>query len=84
MKYYIVSVRDIVADCYMAPIFVPNLGSAIRSFGDACKNKEPNNPIGTHPEDFELHHIGGWDDQHAEFDTSEKPKQIAVGRNYAT
>ncbi len=87
MKFEIVCVRDIVANCYSHPQFVPNLGSAIRAFGDQCRDK--NTQIGAHPEDYELYHLGTYDDQDAAFrdvngagiDDVEK-KQIAVGANY--
>lgn len=82
MKYYIVCVRDIVADVFHPPIFSPNLGGAIRSFGDACVTKTEGNVIGQHPDDYELYELGTWDDQSAEFTPTTPRKQIAVGKNY--
>lgn len=81
MKYYVIVTRDIVADVHSIPMFVPNIGSAIRSFGDLCKSKEKGNTIAEHPEDFELIQLGEYDDQDASFNTQER-KQIAVGANY--
>lgn len=69
------------------PVFVPHLGQAIRSFGDECRRKEPGNVLATHPEDFELWHIGEYDDitgtfaGMGEYEPFER-KQIAVGANY--
>lgn len=83
MKLHIVALRDIVADVYHPPIFVPSIGGAVRSFGDSCQAKDDrNNQVGQHPEDFELIHMGEYDDSNGTFELSEK-KQIAVGRNYA-
>lgn len=89
MKMQVVVIRDIVADVYGVPQFVPNLGSAIRSFGDQCQNKERGNTLGEHPEDFEMYHLGEYDDKTAEFTDINggriddvDMKQIATGANY--
>lgn len=55
---------------------------AIRSFGDECRRKEPGNALGAHPEDYELWHIGSFDDNTGFFRNLEERKQIAVGANY--
>lgn len=81
MKMQIVCVRDIKADCFGQPNFVPNLGSAIRSFGDQCQD-EKSGVLYQHPEDFELYNLGFYDDATAQFDLLAKPVQIAVGSNY--
>lgn len=82
MKLQIVATRDIVANLYSAPQFVPTIGQAVRSFGDACQNtQDPNNILAKHPRDFELWHLGEYDDEAGTFDPSNK-KQIAVGANY--
>lgn len=84
MKMEIIATRDIVSNLYGQPMFVPTIGGAIRAFGDECKRKEPNNILSTHPEDFELWHLGSWDDNTGIFDMfpHEHRKQIAVGANY--
>lgn len=83
MILYIVATRDIVADLYGTPQYVPALGQAVRSFGDACLNStDPNNIIGKHPSDFELYHLGSFDDHTGQFQLLDQPKQIAVGANY--
>lgn len=81
MKMQIVALRDIKANVYGQPIFVPNIGSAIRSFGDQCQD-EKSGDLYKHPEDFELYHLGTYTDDDAKFELSEKPEQIAVGSNY--
>lgn len=88
MKLQMVATRDIVANLYSTPQFVPTLGQAVRSFGDACKNKsDPNNILAKHPRDFELWHLGEYDDESGYFNVAHdgsafEPKQIAVGANY--
>lgn len=84
MKLQVLATRDIVANVYGQPMFVPHIGMAIRSFGDECKRKEPGNVLAQHPEDFELWHLGEYDDETGAltpFPFSER-KQLAVGANY--
>ena len=59
-------VRDLKAEVWGQPYFVNSLGGATRSFIDMCKKPtteggEPN-VFNSHPEDFELWHIGTFDD----------------------
>lgn len=85
MKYKIIAVRDRVADIFGVPNFVVNLGAAIRGFGDEIKrphSEERPNAFNQHPEDFDLYHLGDYDDESASFDMLERPNQIAVGKNY--
>lgn len=81
MHLKILLIRDIVANAYpFPPMFVHHIGSAIRDFGDQCKDKAT--PLGKHPEDYELFEAGKWDPTTGEFAIDE-PKQIAIGKNYA-
>lgn len=79
MKVTIVAVRDIVADVFHAPVFAQNEGSAKRSFTDQCRNKDT--LYGQHPEDYELYHLGYYDDQNASFELNEEPRQICIGKS---
>lgn len=84
MIYQIVYIRDIVADVAGTPQFVVSIGGAIRAFGDQCKDKNPQNLVGQHPSDFEMWHVGEYDDNTGTITPFEplKRKQIAVGANY--
>lgn len=53
------AVLDMAAGAYMAPFFLPTPGMAIRSFADACRDKE--SPFARHPEDFTLYEVGSFD-----------------------
>lgn len=83
----ILIIRDIVANAYpFPPMFVVHLGSAIRDFGDQCKDKTTT--LGKHPSDYELFHVGEWDAHTGLFLVNNEsndwaPKQIAIGKNYA-
>lgn len=76
--------RDIVSNSWSTPMFVPNIGNAIRSFGDECRRKEPGNVLAQHPRDFELWHMGTYDDDTGKIEQFEQQKQLAVGANFDT
>lgn len=91
MILYVIATRDIKSNVYGIPMFVPHLGQAIRSFGDECKRKgDQNNVLSNHPEDFELIHLGHYDDTTAVFTNvdgtedagTREHKQLACGSNY--
>jgi len=63
------------------PFVMPNEGSAVRSFGEACKNTEA--PMYKYPEDYELWIIGDWDHQEGDITTVDK-KCIAYAHQYST
>lgn len=81
MKYIVVAVRDRAADVFGQPAFVASIGTALRSFGDEINRKADNNPFAAHPEDFDLYHLGSFDDSTGEFDNMLPPRQIAVGKD---
>lgn len=86
MKYKIVTLRDRSADLYGQPSFVVNIGGAIRSFGDEVKRPHTDdrpNVVNQHPEDFDLYLLGEYDDETGVFTNEERPKQIAIGKDYA-
>ena len=73
-------------DTYGQPVFVANVGGAIRSFGDEIKrphSEERPNPMAKHPEDYDLFYLGEFDDQEGVFDGLVRPEQIAIGKDYA-
>lgn len=83
MKLEIIVVRDIKANCYGQPQFVPSLGAAVRAFGDEVNREDRTNQLYMHPEDFELYHVGWYGDADAKFTLFESPKQIALASTYA-
>jgi len=54
------SIRDVKADVFHAPFFLPTDGAATRAFSDVAN--DINTQIGRHPADFTLYHIGSFDD----------------------
>lgn len=60
MIYKIFSVWDLKTEAYMQPFFSPTIGSGIRAFMDAAS--DTNSMLFRHPGDFQLHHVGEYDD----------------------
>lgn len=58
----VVSVYDTAAQVFGQPFFVPSLAVAVRSVGDETNRAAADNPLYQHPEDFELMHVGTFDD----------------------
>lgn len=60
MRHFAVAVRDVKADGFAAPFFVPTLGMAERSFSDEVNRAE--SPMFAHAEDYSLYHVGFFED----------------------
>lgn len=80
MIYQVVSVRDRAADAFGRPIFVLALGQAIRSFQDEINRQADNNEMNRHPEDYDLYHLGTFDDANGRFNNLPDIKQLAIGK----
>ena len=78
MKMQIMCVRDIKVGAYGTPFYCPTLGAGERSFNDAINNPNKDSDISKHPTDFELYHLGIYDDESGEFQTI-KPQIIMTG-----
>lgn len=84
MRKFIVVVRDIKANLFFSPMFYQSLGQAERQFRDEVNTKRDGNLLAAHPEDFELFHVGVFDDDTCSFDLLPKPTQLALGSNCVT
>lgn len=73
------AVRDRAVDSFGQPIFVRAIGEAMRSFMDEL-NRE-GSPMGAHPEDYDLYHIGDFDDQTGLLIACTPVKMLAVGKD---
>ncbi|WNK13442.1 MAG: nonstructural protein [Microvirus sp.] len=67
----IFSVYDRAHGAYANPFYVPTIALAMRSFRDEVNRAERDNLMYTHPEDFELVHLGSWDERTGTFDNIE-------------
>lgn len=63
MKLQIMSVYDIKAELWGRPMFMQTVGICIRSFTDEVNREAENNDYWKHPGDYDLYHIGEYDDE---------------------
>lgn len=56
------TVRDSASQVFAPPFVAPSEGFAIRMFRDAIVQKDVDNMMAKHPEDFELYCIAGFDE----------------------
>lgn len=80
MKLHILAVRDTKALVYGQPFCVPNIGAAVRQFGDQVKDPSENNVLHKHPEDFDLYYIGAWLDETGDIDCTQGPDGTAIDK----
>ncbi|AXH74133.1 MAG: nonstructural protein [Microviridae sp.] len=79
MIYQVLSVYDRAAMAFGRPVFSNSVGAAMRSFQDECNRAEPGNDMQKHPKDFDLFHLGSFEDGSGRFDLFESPKALAHG-----
>lgn len=85
MKTQILAVHDRAADTFGRPIFAAAIGQAIRSFQDEINRVADNNEMNRHPDDFDLYHLGTFDDTAGTFENLPGgPKQVAIGKQLRT
>jgi len=75
MKLTVCTVRDIKAESFGTPFYVPALGIAIRSLTDEV-NKNENSQLRNHSGDFDLYELGLYDDANGQHLLYEVPKLI--------
>lgn len=78
MEHQVVAVKDRALDTFMRPFFTPALGAAIRSFQDEINRTE--SEMNKHPDDYDLYHLGHWDDASGAFQSFQQPIQIGIGK----
>ncbi|WNK14633.1 MAG: nonstructural protein [Microvirus sp.] len=74
----IMAVRDSIMEAYNAPFATATVGAAIRSFTDAV-NDTGKGDIAKHAKDFDLFHLGTYDDNSGKITTFDNPKHIING-----
>jgi len=80
MKIKIFSIFDSAALIYCRPFFMPEIGQALRSFVDMANDK--NEPVGQHPADYTLFHVGEYDDKECSFDSLKPAVNLGNGLNF--
>lgn len=79
MKMVIVSVFDAKMEAFGRPFFVPTEGAAMRSFLDEVNRIADDNPMAKHPDDYQLFHLGYFDDADGKFSNVTPPKLLVQG-----
>lgn len=80
MQLFVVAVFDRAAQAFSRPFFCPSLGLAIRSFSDEVNRDSADNPMFKHADDYDLFHIGGFDDSTGELSKCTSPMSICIGK----
>ena len=68
------SIRDSKGEIYHPPFYKPTHGLAEREFQDLTKDDK--SQVNKHPEDFDLFHIGEYDDQSGKFTSLATPQHM--------
>lgn len=77
MKMAMVSIYDVKAEAWTAPMFFQAPGQAIRSFSDAVNKAD--SEFAAHPEDYTLFMMGEFDPQTGEITVQSAPVPLARG-----
>lgn len=80
-KLVIVAVKDSAVGAFAKPVFFPSRGAAVRAFQDEVNRAAQDNQLYQHPEDFELFHLGEYDDELAQFHILVHPMSLARGQD---
>lgn len=76
--YQAYSVLDIKLQAFATPFFLQRNEVAVRAFRDAVM--DPKHPMAAHPEDYQLFHVGVWDDAAGGFLDFGKPVFLCNGQ----
>lgn len=77
----IMAVRDRAIDSFGQPFFAQAIGQATRQFADAVNSGKQDDNLALHPEDFDLYHLGTYDDAGAKFDLLPQPRLVSIGKD---
>lgn len=58
----VVALKDTAARVFGTPFFVQADAQAVRSLRDEVNSKESTSDVKNHPDDFELYHVGEFDE----------------------
>lgn len=75
------AVFDIAIEAYGQPIFVRALGEATRSFADELARSE--SAMSRHPTDYQLYHIGDYDESSGLLVACTPPRRLVSGADVA-
>lgn len=76
MKLQVMSVYDTKARAFLPPFFVPHVDVGLRAIASAAN--EPGHQLCRFAADFEIYHLGEWDDGTGVYEA--RPQPFAYGR----
>lgn len=79
MQLMAYSVRDMKTEIYTPPFFNKSHGEAERTFRELINDE--NTMPGKYPEDYDLYHLGVYDDQTGTMKVLDTPQHITKGVN---
>lgn len=77
MIMQVVMMRDIKANSYAAWQFVPSIGGYLRGLAHEVNTPRDGNILNQAPQDFEVYHVGTFDDATGLVTTFDEKKQLA-------
>lgn len=77
----IVAVKDLAADAFNRPFFVPKTAMAVRSFTDEVNRRADGNALYDHPEDYILYDLGGFDEDTGMVEANDVPIMLVRGKD---
>lgn len=77
MILQIIALFDLKAHSFAKPFFLAHEDLAKRAFQEAAKT--PGNDVNKYPADFQLYHLGKFDDSSGEFSMFPQPKLLFAG-----
>lgn len=79
-KKEVYSVYDTKVQFFHTPMFMRNAGEALRSWTEEANRDD--SAISRHPSDFELFHLGTFDDQTGKFEMLTSPQGLGLAVQY--
>lgn len=79
MKMFVCSIYDQASKAFSRPMFVAQVGMAVRAFQDECNNEK--SPMYAHPDHYTLFNIGTFDDNTGRFDSID-PVSLGNGTTF--
>lgn len=82
MIYKMLAIKDRAIDAFQPIFCVRAIGEGIRAFQDAINKQD--NPMSAHCDDYDLYHIGDFDDTTGAISRPHQPEQVAIGKQLKT
>lgn len=76
MEFQLISIRDSKGEAFQPPRATKTIGEAERMFENAINTKQEGNFLNQYPEDFDLYHLGTFDDQTGKMKLFDSPRHL--------